>query len=332
VENPLITAVGPEQILRELADLWVSLGKEQSTGVLRACAMTLIVAVDSAADAAAASETLAELMHEHPSRSIVLKLEERAAELLESRVFAQCWMPFGGRQQICCEQIEIAFSCDRLAGVTPIILGITVPDLPVVLWLRSGRLLDLEPFEDQLRLAGKLIIDSSSLGSPAAALPQVQALKNERRRVADLVWARLTRWRQLVANAFEQRNRREQLRHAERVIILHAEPQPPAAAYYLAAWLQSTVGQQWSRDVLFRPVEGSGDCIRGIEVTGQGWQASLHLADSSAIVDFDGTETRVSVASLSECDLMHEELGILERDIVFERSLAGALRLAKGAQ
>ena len=43
-------------------------------------------------------------------------------------------------QQICCEQIEVAASPDRLADVAPTLLGIIVPDLPVVVWSRGHSL------------------------------------------------------------------------------------------------------------------------------------------------------------------------------------------------
>ena len=36
--------------------------------------------------------------------------QRRPSAALAARVFAQCWMPFGHRQQICCEQIEITAS------------------------------------------------------------------------------------------------------------------------------------------------------------------------------------------------------------------------------
>ena len=40
---------------------------------------------------------------------------------MEARVFAQCWMPFGKRQQICCEQIEITASETSLADAASLI-------------------------------------------------------------------------------------------------------------------------------------------------------------------------------------------------------------------
>src|SRR5207249_10269704 len=66
------------------------LGKEngdESTGVLRACAMTLVVVAEADEDAAAVGETLALLMRDHPSRAIVVRVRASEAQELEARVF-----------------------------------------------------------------------------------------------------------------------------------------------------------------------------------------------------------------------------------------------------
>ncbi|MGH9640245.1 MAG: glucose-6-phosphate dehydrogenase assembly protein OpcA, partial [Bryobacteraceae bacterium] len=109
--NSMIYPAQPEQILKSLGKLWTSLGQEEKEHgkptVLRACAMTLIVATGESDGGFSASQIISELMHEHPSRGIVLTVSERAERDLEARVFAQCWKPFGKAQQICCEQIEI---------------------------------------------------------------------------------------------------------------------------------------------------------------------------------------------------------------------------------
>jgi len=104
----------PENILKGLGKLWTSLGQEEShqgkPTVMRACAMTLIVATDEPDCGFAASQIIPELMREHPSRGIVLAIDKSSETSLQARVLAQCWKPFGKAQQICCEQIEILSS------------------------------------------------------------------------------------------------------------------------------------------------------------------------------------------------------------------------------
>src|SRR3989442_2849111 len=109
----MAATIQPDRVLHELAELWVSLGQQngdESTGVLRACAMTLVVVADAQEDAASVGETLALLMREHPSRAVVVRVRDSVEPELEARVFAQCWMPFGQRRQIGCEQIAICTS------------------------------------------------------------------------------------------------------------------------------------------------------------------------------------------------------------------------------
>src|SRR5438094_770354 len=170
----MAAAVQPERILKDLAKLWVDLAKEDSekgsSGVLRACAMTLIAAVEEEADAASVGETLAELMHQHPSRAIVLRVCAEQESALDARVFAQCWMPFGRRQQICCEQVEITASPSRVDDLPKLVLGLTVPDLPVVLWCRSERLANDASFQQLFPLATKIIVDTERFAHSGGGL------------------------------------------------------------------------------------------------------------------------------------------------------------------
>src|SRR5262252_5451673 len=96
--------IEPEKILKELRDLWAGLARREDSpgGVLRACSMTLVVAAEpdgTGADAEQAHRTIGVLMHDHPSRAIVISPSEGGE--FGARVFSECWMPLGGQQQIC---------------------------------------------------------------------------------------------------------------------------------------------------------------------------------------------------------------------------------------
>ena len=123
----MASAIRPERILKELDELWVNLGQQsEGSGVLRACAMTLIVITpDEGADAL--GETLAKLMREHPSRLVVLRVKPGSEASLTERVLAQCWMPFGSRQQICCEQIEITTTDAGIKDVPAVVRALEAP-------------------------------------------------------------------------------------------------------------------------------------------------------------------------------------------------------------
>ncbi len=123
MSSTVIFPAQPEQILKGLGKLWTTLGQEEKgqgkPTVLRACAMTLIVATDEDDQGFTASQTISDLMKEHPSRGIVLCVNSEAEHSLEARVLAKCWKPFGKAQQICCEEIEITAKPESWPNVAP---------------------------------------------------------------------------------------------------------------------------------------------------------------------------------------------------------------------
>lgn len=331
----MAAAVRPEKILKDLAKLWVDLGKEDSqkgsASVLRACAMTLIAAVEQEADAAAVGETLAELMHQHPSRAIVLRVCPDQESALDARVFAQCWMPFGRQQQICCEQIEITASPSRVDDLPKLVLGLMVPDLPVVLWCRSERLARDSNFQNLFPLASKIIVDTTHFDDTAhfdesqqTGLDFIRELHAKNYNVADLAWTRLTRWRESVAHLFDNQHARERLKQIDTVTISHSGPELKAALpsriAYLVAWFNHTLPLPFKLHL--KAAGATSDrLIQGIELTGTGFSASITLEGAAAVARVDRLTRRIPFPKLSGFELLREELGILGPDPVFKSSL-----------
>src|SRR5690349_18145162 len=128
------TTVQPERILKDLQHLWAQMAQDQAEagGVLRACALTLVVAAEDDSDAGRVRQTVGVLMHNHPSRAVIVRAGGEEAGL-DARIFAECWKPFGKAQQICSEGIEITAGHSGLAEVARFLVPLRVPDLPVVL-------------------------------------------------------------------------------------------------------------------------------------------------------------------------------------------------------
>jgi glucose-6-phosphate dehydrogenase assembly protein OpcA len=313
--------VRPEQILKDLEALWVELGQsdpEKRNAVLRACSMTLLVALDAGDDEQEAAETVAELMHEHPSRSIVLKVTRDGSGGLDARVLAQCWMPFGRRQQICCERIEITAAAERLEEVPRIILGVTAPDLPVVLWCRGARLCREKGFGELAALADKLIVDSAEFASAEEGLEFVRKA-SARKLTADLAWTRVTAWREMVALLFDCPETGMTARQIERVRVVHGGSEAGSSAAYLAGWLRVTLGGGVLVTAEARREEHDG--IVGIEFEGDGMRASVSAHAGFAMLRMHDREHRVPFPPQTLSLLLREELGILDRDVLFEESL-----------
>jgi glucose-6-phosphate dehydrogenase assembly protein OpcA len=331
--------IAPDRILHEMADLWVSLGKqsEGDAGVLRACSMTLVVAAEESDDAQAIGETLAALMPEHPSRAIVIRFRAEAGRALSARVFAQCWMPFGHRQQICCEQIEITASDASVPGLAAVVLPLTVPDLPVVLWCRSPRLFHLPAFSQMAAIAEKVVLDSEAFGESAGILKELSQAPAAGRSLADLSWTRLTRWRELIAQIFENRKQLANLPGVSEVRISYCRKTAPVPAFYMAAWLMDSlekIGAHPRLQFNSAASEASGE-LNGVDLLARNGPNSVASIASISLVEGHAAEVRVGglvnravLPRPTDYALMREELSIPGRDAIFERTLAAAARLA----
>lgn len=321
-------AVTPENILKELSELWISLGKEQDAGVLRACAMTMIVAAEESMDTVAITETIGELMHDHPSRAIILRVRPCQEQVLESRVYAQCWMPFGSRQQICCEQIEVITSETSLGEVPRLLLGLLAPDLPTVLVCRSPRLFLLPSFQSMLPIADKFIVDSEDTPQPLELLESIAQRNGQGHRVLDLAWTRLTQWREAIASEFDNRETLGLLSGLRKITIAHRRQSVPSEAWYLAAWLRRAVGP----DVEIRLQPGAGkEPIELVLLNGAGLHLSLTRGAGAALqVVLDSHAKSVPYRAMTDWDLLREELAIAGRDRIYDEVLKEAIRIARG--
>ena len=326
----MTAALSAEKILRELNELWVSLAQadkqEQSGGVLRACSMTLIVVTEETSESTPVGEVLAALMREHPSRVVVLRIANGAT--LDSRVFAECWMPFGRHQQICCEQIEISLSPGMIADVAALLPGIVAPDLPVVLWCRTASLLGLPEFREVLAWADKTIIDSSDFADPRQGLPQLIAAR-AMCRFADLNWTRLTRWREAIAQAFERSATMAKLANLSDLTITYKTPETPITAWYLAAWVREALGRPL-RTQLRSAAGNAGRTIQEVTLSGPGISVSVTRTEGDSVQLHDCSLDSCAIfPPHPEYRLLSEELALLQSDALYDSVLLRAYELAK---
>jgi glucose-6-phosphate dehydrogenase assembly protein OpcA len=313
--------VAPQQILRELADLWVSLGS-----VLRACTLTLVVLEEASGDAAALGETIAALMPEHPARTIVVRLNGAGERALAERVYAQCWMPFGQRRQICCEQIEITASDAALADLPSVVLPLVAPGLPVILWSRSARLFEMPPFGAIARMAAKVVVDSAGFADPKRALRLLAETASSGVLLGDLAWTRLTRWREMLARLFENRKYLAKLARISSVRVVY-DGEFATAAWYMGAWIAGALADA---GVTARLVVEAGPQAAplSVELAGGEFHVALARREDRLVITVDAAQNCTNLPQPSDYLLMREELGIVRRDAVFERALASAARLA----
>src|SRR5579864_2899613 len=318
MEETLMAAIlSPETILRQLADTWAGLGKE-GPGVLRACSMTLVTVMQEAEDLPAMLETLAALMPEHPARSIVVRLQSGAS--LAGRVTAQCWMPFGQRRQICSEQIEITASQDALEDVASVIAPLAAPDLPLILWCRSRGAVESAGFDCLAKMASKVVLDTADWPDAQAAIQRIAALAARGVRVADLSWTRLTRWREMLSQVFENRKYAARLPAISRVRVIYGGAARAVAASYMGAWVVDALAAAGVRAAL--TLEPDANVPAGqfstVELSGAGFHVELARQQERLVTTVDGLSHCTGLPHATDCRLLREELRIVRQDPVFE--------------
>ncbi len=359
-------------IEQELRALWKSASQSESEGaVIRACSCNLVVFAQDRAEAQVILPVLARVAEWHPSRSIIVYRESDEESVghpqtphVHAWISAQCSTPLAGGQQICSETISLAARTNAISDLLNTLVSLLVPDLPVFLYWRSFRASDLELVERMARLAQLLIVDShASKDDPQNRVRLLELLTTLAAQIAvrDLNWARLTAWRDLVAQFFDAPEVRREAREIAELEIfrdISDRGSVPTRTLLLTGWLASRLnwqrlsteraGDRWTShwrsnggEVL---VHFTGNLAESDETPGI---SSLVLrtrsgASFSAVREKGSSCIRatskvkeselahsVPQESMDEAMLLVRELSILGKDAGFQSALAEALALEK---
>lgn len=332
--SAIIFPAQPEQILKGLGKLWTSLAQEEKSlgkpTVLRASSMTLIIATDDPDGGYAASQTISQLMREHPSRGIVLAVSDQAEHGLQARVLAQCWKPFGKAQQICCEQIEITARPDSWPNVGPTLTGLIAADLPVIFWCRhQGALSPLASrkqkagLEAVMSLATKTIVDSKDEDAELR-LDLLATWRKLGRTVADLEWTRLTPWREPIAHIFDNAARENRFSAFREIEVVHGGDRPAAGALYAAGWLSAP----HRANVTFLPAPSQNSGIQRLTLKSPSERIDFERSgECMTLRSTNGRDRKYSYKESSVDALMTEELSIVGPDPAFDAAFERAQEL-----
>ncbi len=231
----------------ELRAMWKSAaadGPTRGRAVYRAALANLAVPLDAVRHARV-TPVLAEVTRRYPSRLFLVERQPDPARApLLARVTALCHLRSAGGGIVCSEQIILQTGRGGEALLPSAIRSLLVGGLPFVLLDIGGEgsrawAADLE------RDADLLLGDSALPGrlDRAAALWAAIA-SGGTARVHDLAWARLTPWRELLAEQFDDPAAAAALSTLDGISIAHGaspeEPAPPAVL--LAGWLAARLG------------------------------------------------------------------------------------------
>ena len=176
-------------------------------------------------------------------------------------------------------------------------------------------------------MARKVVLDSAPMPDAEGRAP---AAGGRVRRggvvLGDLAWTRLTRWREMLSQVFENRERLAQLAADRRVRVSYGAGVRDRARWYLAAWIADALARR--RGTRRRGRAREDVPTLRVELEGEGLRVDLSRHDETLVVTVNDARNYTSLPQPTDYLLMREELGIVRRDPVFERTLASAARLA----
>ena len=283
----------------ELSALWRSVaeGPQPSTAghaVIRACALNLLVYVESEEEGREVSNVVSQVTLQNPCRAIVMITQPTSPETaLTAWISAHCHLPVAGENQVCSEEISVAASGEAVADLASVVVPLTVSGLPVYLWWRAGRYQPPSHFKQILRISDHVFVDSARFPDPAADLSSFSAQVEKSSgdiAFSDLNWTRLTPWRELVAQCFDSAEMHPCVEQLAEVRVEYERGQDAGAgglgrALLMTGWLASLLAwaprghslssADGSRLLIFKsgsilvrvnavPVEVAGPCPGGL--------------------------------------------------------------------
>jgi glucose-6-phosphate dehydrogenase assembly protein OpcA len=261
-------ATSIDALERELARLRraaVAHAKERGRTLARASVLNLVVYSEREVHARRAAHTVSELALRHPSRAVIV-LGDRGREGVVGSVELHCHVPQAdGAQPVLYEQIFARVRGDFDERVASVVIPLLVPDLPVFLWWTGTPPSDARHLDDLVGLADRLIVDSADFARADRTLPEVASLSRLHVGITDLNWARLTPWRELVAQFFDVPSWRTFLDGVTGIRVGFAVDMDgrdihPSQALLLLGWLASRLG--WQPVEALAPAEAGGVLFR----------------------------------------------------------------------
>ncbi|MDX8431625.1 MAG: glucose-6-phosphate dehydrogenase assembly protein OpcA [Candidatus Algichlamydia australiensis] len=232
--------VAPSEIENELTRIWDSL---QGTNKMRACLFNLIIVSEKNRREEYIKDVAKKVIEKFPSRIIFVEFDpEDQTEKLQTSV--SVLTANEGECSIVCDLIRIEVSRSRKERIPFLILPHILPDLPVYL-VRGDDPTKEDPICLELEhISSRIIFDSeTSENLPFFAKTLLSHHEEFDADVADLNWARLEGWRNLLAATFHTQEKLEMLKRSNSIHIHYNCYETDCFSHnktqgvYLQAWL-----------------------------------------------------------------------------------------------
>ncbi len=222
--------------------------REKTQAVTRACALNLLIYVESEEAGCEVSKLISQVTLQNPCRAVVMITEPAAIPAsLTAWISAHCHLPVAGEKQVCSEEISVRARGEAVGDLANVVVPLTVSGLPVYLWWRGGRFSPAEHFDPILRFTDRVFVDSARFQDLPADLAglaaQIQRFSGQAT-FSDLNWTRLSSWRELIAQCFDSSETRPYLEQLGEIRIEYQQGAGAVASHWaqpllLTGWLAS---------------------------------------------------------------------------------------------
>lgn len=296
------------------------LRRHEVRAAVRTAVLTLVVPVRED-EAAEALDVVRQLGGRHPSRTIVLIVEDGNAAGLDAEVTVQAVEREG--RAVCFEDLVLRVRGSTVSHLDSLVEPFTLPDVPVACWLPNR----LPTLADPLLGAADRVVVDGREAITGDALTDLTALVR-RLPVVDLSWVRLSPWRELMAGLFEGEAFRPFV-SGVRAVRVSGKPGPRVL---LAGWLLSRLGLSRAKVHL----EDARHATMEVMATHDGRTGHFRVERPSedrtvhANAEIEGGPSHSRLLRLrdrSAARVLGEALTRMGHDQVYEQALAAAVDL-----
>lgn len=327
--DTLVTTIGSWEAdgvtVGRVEEAVLDLRRNERRAAVRTSVLTLVAVVGHREEADIALSTIHDLGPRHPSRSLVIILDDRE-DVDDSTVDASASVHVIEKdaRAVCFEEVVLTVRGRARHHLDSVVEPFTLPDVPLVVWLPASLPSAGDPL---MAAADRVVVDSRAVKGQEEVLLQSARLA-KRLPVADLSWIRLRPWRTLLAGLFQGPVYRPFLDHVERVEVAGKF----GPSHLLGGWLLKRL--RLPRDHLrLIPSEHVSVCINAVSDGHAGLFTVRRTEEARVItsrVDIDGGPTLEQTLRMREQWPSLALAGALTRfghDPIYEEALSGAREL-----
>ena len=292
------------EVVSELTRMHATLGRhgrdpgDDSHPHPRNCVMNLVAVVPDAAAVDRVERVGRDLSAQHPLRLLTLQLEEaHNVDRLDAWISTEAHELPGG-MPIQPEMVRLHVTGTGAAEVETLVEPLLVSDVPVFLWWLGTPPTSAASFRRLLELVEVLMVDSASFERPFVTtleLADVAPTIESGIILADLQWARLHAWRELLAQVFTPLERQAFLHGIGAVGVDYVGEGRGnrVAAALLTGWVASRLG--WR---LVRAAAGQGGIVVAhYEHRGRPLEVAFRSVEASELAEGEVSAIRVEASA-----------------------------------